>query len=854
MPDRLSDERWRALSPYLDQALDLDPAERESWLASMRARDGSLAAELEALLGHHESARHAGFLEGAAPGPSVDGSLAGQQVGSYRLRSLLGQGGMGSVWLADRSDGRFEGAAAVKLLNASLVGRDGEARFRREGSILARLRHPHIAHLIDAGVSPLGHPYLVLEHVAGERIDRHCDSRRLPVHARLRLFLDVLEAVSHAHANLVVHRDIKPSNVLVTADGQVKLLDFGIAKLLDPDPVDAAPTRAGERALTPEYAAPEQFTGQDVTTATDVYALGVLLYVLLAGRHPAGDTRLTPAELVRAVVDTEPQPLSEAVVRTRALGETTLADGAALRSTTPRRLRGLLRGDLDNIVLKALRKRPAERYASVQAMADDIRRFLAHEPVAARRPSLGYRALKFARRHAAGLAIAAAVALLVAGLVGFYTRRLAGERDRAQLEAEKAARVSDLMAGLFTSADPYNPGDKREPTVRDVLDAGVRRVQKDLAGQPDVQAEMLTVMGRVYQRLGAYDQAQPLLEHALRLGRTTPAQARRLAQTLNDLGALLSEKGEYARAASMLEEAAALRRGTPAVEPQELAVTLVELGRVYTDLGALDRAEPLYREGLAIRRRALGEHAETATSLSDLGLLLRQKGDLPGAEQALRETLAMTRRTQGDQHPDVGTSLGNLALVLMDTGRFAEAETLVREGLAISAKTLGPAHPDRAFKLNTLSGALREQGRHAEAAAALDEALRVGRPALGERHPLMGLWTLNLARVRLAQGDPSAAEPLARSAVGIAEGAFAPRDWRLAAARSVLGAALAERRRFAEAESLLLQAHEALEDVPGPQGREALATRKRLGALYLAWGRPARAALFQGSAASPSTR
>ena len=843
MGDRLSKERWEAVSPYLDRALELPETERDAWLATLQARDATLAHEVAALLQEHALLREESFLEGPLARPETHTSLAGQAIGAYTLRAQIGQGGMGSVWLAERSDGLFQGTAAVKLLTAGRVGRGGEARFRREGSILARLGHPHIARLIDAGLSPAGHPYLVLEHVAGEHIDRYCDARRLTVEARLRLFLDVLEAVAHAHAHLVVHRDIKPSNVLVTSEGEVKLLDFGIAKLLDPEPGEPALTRDGAGALTPEYAAPEQFTGQHVTTATDVYALGVLLYVLLAGRHPAGDARLTPAALVKAVVDTEAQHLADGIG----------ADTAALRSTTPRRLRGLLRGDLDNIVLKALRKRPQERYASVQAMADDLRRFLHHQPVAARRPSLGYRARKFARRHAVGLTGTVAVVLLVAALVGFYTRRLATERDRARLEAEKAVRVGELLGGLFTSADPYESREKREPTVRDVLDAGAQRVERELAGQPELQVEMLTVLGRVYYRLGAYDQSQRLLEQALRLGRATAAEARRLAQTLNDLGAVLAERGEHARAAGILEEAVTLRR-TQVVEPQELAVTLVELGRVYSDLGSLERAEPLLREALEIRRRVLGDHEDTATSLSDLGLLLRQKGDLAGAEQVLRETLDLTRRTHGAQHPDVGTALGNVALTLMDNGQYVAAEPLIREALAISLKSLGKDHPDYAFKLNNLSGSLREQGRHEEAAAALQEASRIARAKLGERHHLVGLCALNLARVRLAQGDARAAEPLAREALRIVQGAFPPGDWRIAATRSVLGAALAGQRRYHDAESALLQAHAVLKDVPGTQGREAQATRNRLVALYEAWGRTDRAAAYRASAVAAGPR
>ena len=295
----LSAERWRSLGPHLERALELDDEERAAWLAGLRADDAELADAVQALLAEHAALRQEGFLEQPLDLPR-QASLEGLRVGAYTLRSPLGEGGMGTVWLAARSDGRFEGVAAVKLLNPALLGRHGEERFRREGSILARLRHRHISHLIDAGVTSLGQPYLVLEHVDGERIDAWCDSRRLTVEARVRLFVDVLSAVAHAHQSLVVHRDIKPSNVLVREDGEVKLLDFGIAKLLAEE--GGALTRVGEAALTPDYAAPEQLTGEDVTTATDVFGLGTLLYLLLTGRHPAHDEHSSTAQVVRAIV------------------------------------------------------------------------------------------------------------------------------------------------------------------------------------------------------------------------------------------------------------------------------------------------------------------------------------------------------------------------------------------------------------------------------------------------------------------------------------------------------------------------------------------------------------------------
>ncbi|MBZ5560184.1 MAG: serine/threonine protein kinase, partial [Acidobacteriia bacterium] len=353
----------------------LTPGERDAWLASLRADDPALAADIGALLDEHRVLSAAGFLDEGARVLRGPEALDGLSVGAYTLVKPIGQGGMGSVWLASRNDGRFEGQAAVKLLNAELVGHTAGERFKREGTILARLTHPHIARLIDAGVSATGQPYLVLEHIAGRYIDQHCDEHTLGVDARIRLFLDVLSAVAHAHANLIVHRDLKPSNVLVTRDGQVKLLDFGIAKLLEGDVSrhELTLTHDAGAGLTPKYAAPEQVSGGPITTATDVYALGVLLYGLLTGRDPVGAGALSAAEIVKAIVDSEPRRMSSAVMDAGDLAPERLAMHAARRATTPEKLRRRLQGDLDTIVAKALKKDPAERYASVAEFADDLR-------------------------------------------------------------------------------------------------------------------------------------------------------------------------------------------------------------------------------------------------------------------------------------------------------------------------------------------------------------------------------------------------------------------------------------------------------------------------------------------------
>jgi serine/threonine protein kinase/Tfp pilus assembly protein PilF len=849
----MSKARWDTLSPYVDQALEMDPGQRTVWIANLRDQDPTLASDLEALLEEGALAAREGFLEGEAStlAPPRPASAAGQTVGAYTLVAPIGEGGMGTVWRARRSDGRFEGIAAVKLLNAGLVGRSAEERFKREGAILARLTHPTIAHLLDAGVSPAGQPFLVLEHVEGTHIDQHCDDRRLGVEARLRLFLQVLEAVALAHANLIVHRDLKPANVLVSSDGRVKLLDFGIAKLIEAEagtPAATALTREGGRALTPEYAAPEQVTGGVITTATDVYALGVLLYVLLSGRHPAGDARRSPADLVRAIVETEPPRLSEAAGAESAAAGDAAASAAGGRGTTRDDLRRTLKGDLETIVAKALKKRPQERYASVMALAEDIRRYLRHEPISARPDTLAYRAAKFVRRNRAGLAVTAAMILLLGGLVGFHAARLRAERDRAQRAADKAAKVSELLTDLLTGADPYGNRPPKEPTVRGILDAGARRLEKELADQPELRAEMLTVIGRTYYRMGAYDTARPLLEEALAAARRAHGpEHEQVAESLNELGLLLDTKGDSAAAAPLLEQALAIRRRRLGTDHKDVAVTLAELGNIYASQGLHDRAEPLLREALEIRRRVLGaEHREVAVSLSDLGLFARDRAHTAEAEALFRESLAISRKALGDTHPNVASSLNNLGIVLLDKGEYLEAEPLFREAVAINRQTVGDDHAALGPNLHNLAAALREQKRFAEAASVIEESIRITRAALGDDHPRVAFFTLSLARIHLEGGRPQQAESLTRPVLEARRRALPEGDSRIALAESLLGGALSALGRHAEAEPLLLHAHDVLKGTPGQVGRrEAKTTAARLVALYDAWGRPEKAGPFK---------
>ncbi len=867
----LGRDRWRALSAYLNEALAVPVERRAGWLADISTQHPALAADLETLIDEHEHRQESQLLEPVFPRfqPTLEApSLEGQVFGAYRLISVIGQGGMGSVWLAERCDGRFEGRAALKLLKVALIGHAGEARLRREGKFLAKVTHPHIARLIDAGVSSAGQPYLVLEHVDGQRIDAYCDAHVLGIEARVLLFLDVLAAVAHAHANLIVHRDIKPANVLVSVDGQVKLLDFGIAKLLAEETSwgAAADTHAltleGGAVLTPRFAAPEQVSDGQITTATDIYALGVLLYLLLSGQHPVGDALRSPATLIRAIVELEPRRMSDAVV-SWTVAQDALAQSAARYGMTPTRLRRVLRGDLDTIVATALKKQPSERYVSVTALAEDLRRYLRHEPISARPDTLRYRAARFTRRHIRSVAATAAAVVLIGGLTVFHTTRLAAERDRAQREAAKAARISESLTGLLMGADPIsNRATPDSLTVRGLLDAGAERLQSELADQPDAHAEILTVLGRLYRRYGEYAKAERFSEQALQIGAALfGPEHERLAETLNDLGALQTDTGDYVRAQKNLEHALAIRRKLLGTEHADVAVTLVELARVYQDQGFNDRAEPLAREALSIRRKVFGdEHKEIAVSLSAVASVMRLNGDLAGAEPLLRQSLALNRKLRGEDHANTGASLHDLALVASARGDLSAAESLFRQALTTNRKALGDKHPSVAASLNGLSHVLTARRRYDEAVVTLQDAVQIARLSLGEDHQWVALYSSNLAAAHLALKDPRAAEPLLREALRIRlrspgvvpmrRRAFVEDDWTIGGIKSLLGASLVALGRFDEAETVLLDARRDLDALARPPRGDLDATIRRLVQLYEAWGKHETAATYRTQLAS----
>ena len=782
-------ERWKALSPYLDEALEIATGQRDPWLTVLAQREPAIAADLRILLAEYQDLDRAGFLAGTAAQAPRTSSLAGQVVGAYTLVSSIGAGGMGSVWLARRSDGRFEGSAAVKLLDASLIGRAGEERFVREGTILARLTHPSIAHLIDAGVTPTGQPYLVLEYVEGEHIDAYCDNRQLDVPARVRLFLSVLTAVAHAHAHLVVHRDIKPSNVLIrthdversAASHGVKLLDFGIAKLVGPESesdrgVAIPTTRDSGWALTPQYAAPEQLTGGAVTTATDVYSLGVLLYALLSGQHPAVSGLGSPAALIEVIVEKEAPRLSDSIAHAASDDTVALGERASKRRTTPDALRRALMGDLDTIVAKALKKNPQERYPSVTAFADDLRRYLNDHPIAARPDAFAYRAAKFVHRHRAPVALASVATLaLAAGLIGTFTqarratrqaavadiqrqradqeaRTASAQRDFALRQLSRAEAISDLNAFLLSETAP-----SAKPFTASELLGRAEHVVERQPQTDENHIEMLISLGRQYSALGEEAKAENLLSKAYDLSRAVADPGTR-ARAACALATPMAKAGEGNRAEQLVQEGLAalpnepqfilhevfcyLRGGEVSMWRGEEPAGLERVGKAQALLNDSQLSSPLlnYRISMA---------------LAELYTGVRRYRDAIQAYADASCTLASLGR---DDTETAGNLFNSWGAVLALLGRPLEAEPLLRRGIRIQARADGSEEPALAIQLVLFARVLSELRRLPEAADVAKRAYTSAR-RFGEDR-VVNLALLTRASIARQLGDIKSAARL----------------------------------------------------------------------------------------------
>lgn len=745
-----SAERMARIEALFHQALARRPQEREAYVMEACADDHDLRASVIRLLKADEGseaflAAPAGGAELLRPGavesppPSV-GRRPGQQIGPYRLVRLIGTGGMGEVWLAERDDEHFSKSVAIKLLKHGLDTVEWLQRFRHERQVLANIEHPNIARLIDGGATDDGKPYLVMEYVDGTPIDRYCDEQGLSLRERLTIFRVVCDAVQHAHQNLVIHRDLKPANILVSADGNVKLLDFGIAKVLDDEPHDSGGdvTIAERRLLTPRYASPEQAKGVMMSTASDVYSLGVVLYELLTGRPPYPMAPSSARTVEQIICEEEPARPSTAIAR--ASGEATTSSGSAsghqadaqaisrLRGLDPIQLRNALRGDLDTIILKALRKEPERRYASAEALSEDIRRHLEELPVIARPDTFGYRCAKFIRRNRVG--VLAAVLVFAVTLCGFIVTSAMYVRAEAARQAEAAQRltaqeVTNFLARMLASANPRLARGKDISLLRELVDDAALRIETELVDQPAARTKLAHILGQVYHAVGLYDEAEPLLTSSL---------------------------------AGYIEHFAADDPGVYLAE-HNLAV-------LRQDQGRLDEARELFRSSLEGRRRVLGPtHADTLASLSNLAnhFLLRRENEK--AEKLLREALELRTETLGGTHPDTMVTLNDLANLLSATGRVAEAEQHLKALVRNQAAVLPPDHQDLLVSKNDLAMVYRRQDKLREAEALLRDVVDAFRRTIGDDHIDTLITMNNLARVIGESGRDEEAESMFRETV-----------------------------------------------------------------------------------------
>ncbi len=868
--------RWERIQALFHEVADLARPAQRAFLEAESPEDPALMEEVLAMLEEDARSdslldRDAAYVAGQVLEERIPPALLDQNFGPYRMTRMLGQGGMGVVYLAERED--LGSVAAIKILRDSWLSPDRRERFASEQRTLAQLNHPSIARLYDASTLPDGTPWFVMEYVEGVPLTTFCEEHASSITERLRLFRAVCEAVEHAHRHLIVHRDLKPSNILVTPDGSVKLLDFGIAKQLDSlaGPVDQ--TKTGLRMMTPAYAAPEQILGEPIGMHTDIYTLGVVLYELLTGRLPFDLSNRTPGAAEAVIVTDEP-----------------LRPSAAAKQPASRRAWA----DLDVLCLTAMRKEPERRYRTVEALIRDIDHYLGGEPLDARADTFGYRLSKYVRRNWRPVSAAGAAIIVVIGLVVSYTVRLTTARNAAVAEAGRTQRIQHFMLNLFQGGDEaVGPADSLH--VVTLVDRGVQDA-RSLDGQPAVQAELYETLGGIYQQLGKLDRADSLLRRALdqrralfgsdnaevgkslvALGRLRLAQAEykeaerlirdglevskrhlrpdhpAIASATVALGQVLEESGQYDAGIKVLEQAVGLRsaaaRGGP--PSADLAASMRELANTHFYAGHLAVADSLDRLVLAITRTLNGErHPLVAEDLINLGAVQQEWGHYKEAEQYYRQALDITQAFYGPNHYKTAAGLTVLGRALrFEPQGNDEAARLFEQALVIRERVFGKVHPQVASTLNEMGGVALARNRFAEAEVLARRVLAIYRTVYGGKHAFTGVGVSNLASVYVAQQQYARAEPLYREAIEIFTESQGAEHLNTGIARIKLGRTLLRQRRYAEAVRETLAGYQILTKQTDPGVSWLVNAREDLVAAYDSLGQPDKAAKFRAELA-----
>jgi len=790
----LKPARWQEIQGLFAELIDADPETRAARLAELGPADAEVHRAVERLLASDARGDEVGHSIGAAADALLENHLdrlIGTDVGPYRVVSILGHGGMSTVYRGERADAQYQRVVAIKVLDQAAMHPRLRSRLNSERQILASLDHPSIARLIDSGTLEDGTPYLLMEYVDGQTLLEFCDHRELSLRARIELLIKVCAAVDFAHRNLVVHRDIKPANILVQPDGTPKLLDFGIAKLLAPEGLayTLPLTLVQERILTPENAAPEQVLGRPITTATDVYALGVLLYHLLSGRSPYRLTCYSQLQLERAIcVDDPVRPSQRVAARSHSEPAPDAERIAARRGLNPARLAAQLSGDLDAIVAMAMRKEPDRRYSSVQALCDDLTRYLQGQPVKARQGDWRYHGAKFFRRNALWVSGVGAVMLTLGGIAAVTLRQnhlIALARDSAAQERDRAQQVSTFLVDVFSQADPFT-AQGRMPTAKDLLDRGAEQILGNATLNPEVRAELLESIGLAYRRQGLTDQAVALLQQALATRRELrPVDSRRVAAALANLAQALSEGGHLGAAEDDLNQALKISR--TGSDPNQTADILVQIGHLALDgQSQPERAFKFFNEALALYQTASHDPLQISATLNGMGESAGWIGDYPRAAGYERQALALLEANISHNHPDYAIAMANFAVTLIELGNFAEAEKLLGQARDIELVVFGPDNP-RIADIEADFGMLYDHlGDSARAIASTQRALAISRQHLGANHYFIGYYFESLAILDLKVGDLASADANVREALEIYAKSLPARHLYVASAHRLL--------------------------------------------------------------------
>jgi eukaryotic-like serine/threonine-protein kinase len=790
----MTPEQWKLVKDTFNTAVEMAAGERSAFIRVQAGEDESIISEVTALLRSDEEANN--FIEKPVLDLSQlvisESELIGKRMGAYLIESEIGRGGMGAVYKAVRADEHFEKRVAIKLIKRGFDTDDIIERFRHERQILAALDHPNITRLLDGGATDDGLPYLVMDFVEGLPLATYCEKNNLSLNARLRLFLQVASSVTYAHQNLVIHRDIKPSNIIVTADGVPKLLDFGVAKLTAPDSVDTV--GRSSQMMTPEYASPEQALGLPVSTAADIYSLGIVLYELLTGKRPYKATSGNAAEITKVITESVPLRPSLCVAH----GE-----------RKDRHVLGRqLRGDLDNIILMAIRKEPERRYSSVELFAGDIERHLQGMPVIARQDTLAYRTTKFVQRHTA--AVAAGTGLLVALSAGLAaTRRQA---RIAQRQRDRAENINEFLKKMLASADPREVG--RDVKVTEVLGIAAESLESDFKDQPEITADLDNTLGVTYLSLGQFESAEKHLRRSLetRLGIFSRTSVE-VASSLNNYAKLLVEKGDLDKAERLYKEALRNFRHHLGNDDLRVANVLENLAYLVAWKARYDQSIDLYDEELHILRRVRGEnHPEVARILGKLGSILTVLDDRERAEPLHRKALEILSSVHGPEHPDITSSTFNLVGTIYAT-KPEEAEQLARRSLEICCKMLGEKHVDTVWALYNLAYVLIYRQRYAEAERYARLAASACRDAsLPDKHPVVASSLLLLGRTLMEQGQFNEARSAFEECLALRRAALPEGHWLLATTLTFLGECLVYLGETEHGVDLMTQNCDLLED------------------------------------------